>query len=64
MLCPTRAPTFSASHGDVYRVRARDMNRALDNCDAIIVSHGCGLRAEVKLVDCITESEHADFDAA
>ena len=28
-----------ASHGDVYRVRAMDVNTAVDNFDAVIASH-------------------------
>jgi mRNA-degrading endonuclease RelE of RelBE toxin-antitoxin system len=39
-------------------------NTPVDNFDAIIASHGSGLRAEVQLVHCITALEHADFDAA
>jgi len=34
---------FPASHGDVYRVRAMDVNTAVDNFDAVIASHGNGL---------------------
>jgi hypothetical protein len=38
---------FPASHGDLYRVRAMDVNTAVDDFDAMIASHGNGLRAEV-----------------
>ena len=31
---------FTASHGDVYRVRAMDVNTPVDNFDAPIASHG------------------------
>ena len=40
---------FPASHGDVYRVRAMDVNTALDNFDAVIASHGSGLLAKCSL---------------
>ena len=38
---------FQASHGDIYRVRAMDVNTAVDNFDAVIASHGSGLLAAV-----------------
>ena len=38
---------FLASHGDLYRVRAMEVNTAVDAFDAMIASHGKGLRAEV-----------------
>jgi len=31
---------FPASHGDIYRVRAMDVNTPVDNFDAVIASHG------------------------
>src|SRR5580765_4749485 len=34
---------FPASHGELYRVRAMDVNTPLDNFDAMIASHGSGL---------------------
>ena len=37
---------FQASHGDIYRVRAMDVNTAVDNFDAVIASHGSGLVAK------------------
>jgi len=37
---------FPASHGDVYRVRAMDVNTALDDFDTVIASHGSGLMAK------------------
>jgi hypothetical protein len=37
---------FQASHGDVYRVRAMDVNTPVDNFDAVIASHGSGLLAK------------------
>jgi hypothetical protein len=37
---------FPASHGDVYRVRAMDVNTQIDNFDAVIASHGSGLLAK------------------
>ena len=37
---------FPASHGDIYRVRAMDVNTAVDNFDAVIASHGSGLLAK------------------
>ena len=33
--------------GNAYRVRAMDVNTALDDFDAVIASHGSGLLAEV-----------------
>lgn len=38
---------FPASHGDIYRVRAMDVNTPVDNFDAVIASHGSGLVAKV-----------------
>jgi len=38
---------FPASHGDIYRVRAMDVNTQVDNFDAMIASHGSGLLAKV-----------------
>ena len=38
---------FPASHGDIYRVRATDVNTPVNNFDAMIASHGSGLLAEV-----------------
>jgi hypothetical protein len=38
---------FPASHGDVYRVRAMDVNTAVDDFDAVIANHGSGLLAKV-----------------
>ena len=38
---------FPASHGDIYRVRAMDVNTPVDNFDAMIASHGSGSLAEV-----------------
>jgi hypothetical protein len=38
---------FPASHGDIYRVRAMDVNTAVDDFDAVIANHGSGLRAKV-----------------
>jgi len=38
---------FSASHGDIYRVRAMDVNTPVDNFDAMIASHGNGLLAKI-----------------
>jgi hypothetical protein len=38
---------FPASHGDIYRVRAMDVNTALDDFDAMIASHGSGLVAKM-----------------
>ena len=38
---------FLASHGDVYRVRAVDVNPPVDNFAAVIASHGSGLVAKV-----------------
>ncbi|MGZ8486534.1 MAG: hypothetical protein ACXW6J_19930 [Candidatus Binatia bacterium] len=38
---------FPASHGDIYRVRAMDVNVSLDDFEAMIVSHGSGLLAKV-----------------
>ena len=37
---------FPASHGELYRVRAMDVNTPLDNFDAMIASHGSGLLAK------------------
>ena len=37
---------FPASHGDIYRVRAMDVNTPVDNFDAMIASHGNGLLAK------------------
>jgi hypothetical protein len=37
---------FPASHGDVYRVRAMDVNTALDDFDAVVANHGSGLLAK------------------
>lgn len=38
---PSRDPAvFPASHGDIYRVRAMDVNTQVDNFDAVIASHG------------------------
>ncbi len=34
---------FPATHGNIYRVRAMDVNTALDNYDAVIAEHGDGL---------------------
>jgi len=38
---------FPASHGNVYRVRAMDVNTPVDNFDAVIAKHGSGLLAKV-----------------
>jgi hypothetical protein len=38
---------FPASHGEIYRVRAMDVNTPLDNFEAMIVEHGSGLVAKV-----------------
>jgi hypothetical protein len=38
---------FSASHDAIYRVRAIDVNTALDDYDAVIACHGSGLVAKV-----------------
>jgi hypothetical protein len=38
---------FPASHGDIYRVRAMDVNTAVDDFDAVLASHGSGLLAKV-----------------
>ena len=43
---------FPASHGDIYRVRAMDVNTPVDNFDAMIASHGNGLLAKASLTDC------------
>ena len=40
---------FPASYGDIYRVRAMDVNTPVDNFDAVIASHGSGLLAAVGL---------------
>jgi len=37
---------FPASHGDIYRVRAMDVNTVLDDYDAVIANHGSGLLAK------------------
>jgi len=37
---------FPASHGDIYRVRAMDVNTPVDNFDAMIASHRNGLLAK------------------
>jgi len=37
---------FPASHGDIYRVRAMDVNMQVDSFDAVIASHGNGLLAK------------------
>jgi hypothetical protein len=38
---------FPASHGDIYRVRAMDVNTAVDDFDAVIAEHGSGLVAKM-----------------
>ena len=38
---------FPASHGDIYRVRAMDVNTQVDNFDAMIAGHGSGLLAKI-----------------
>jgi len=38
---------FPASHGDVYRVRAMDVNTAVDDFDAVIANHRSGLLAKM-----------------
>ena len=38
---------FPASHGEIYRVRAMDMNTAVDDFDAVIAEHGSGLVAKM-----------------
>ena len=38
---------FPASHGDIYRVRAMDVNTAVDNFDTVIASQGSGLLAKM-----------------
>jgi hypothetical protein len=38
---------FPAYHGEIYRVRAMDVNTPLDNFEAMIVEHGSGLVAKV-----------------
>jgi len=38
---------FPASHGDIYRVRAMDVNTPVDNFDAVIASHGSSLLAKI-----------------
>ena len=43
---------FPPSHGDIYRVRAMDVNTPVDNFDAVIGSHGNGLLAKASLTDC------------
>jgi hypothetical protein len=35
------------SNSMLYRVRAMDMNTAVDNFDAVIASHGTGLLAKM-----------------
>jgi hypothetical protein len=42
----SRIEPFPASHGDIYRVRAMDVNTPVDNFDAMIASHGNGLLAK------------------
>ena len=37
---------FPASHGDIYRVRAMDVNMQADNFDAMLASHGNNLLAK------------------
>ena len=37
---------FPTSHGDIYRVRAMDVNTPVDNFDAMIATHGSGLLAK------------------
>jgi hypothetical protein len=41
-----RFEPFPVSHGDVYRMRAMDVNMALDNFGAVMASYGSGLLAE------------------
>jgi hypothetical protein len=38
---------FQASHGDLYRVRAMDVNTPVDDFDGVIAKHGSGLVAKV-----------------
>jgi hypothetical protein len=38
---------FPASHGDIYRVRAMDVNTPVDNFYAMIASQGSGLLAKI-----------------
>jgi hypothetical protein len=38
---------FQASHGDIYRVRAMDVNTPVDDFDAVIANHGSGLLTKV-----------------
>lgn len=37
---------FPTSHGNIYRVRAMDVNVPLDDFDAVIANHGSGLVAK------------------
>jgi hypothetical protein len=37
---------FPASHGNIYRVRAMDVNTPADNFDAMLASHGNNLLAK------------------
>ena len=37
---------FQASHGEIYRVRAMDVNTPVDNFDDVIASPGSGLLAK------------------
>ena len=39
-------PDPRSSHGEIYRVRAMDVNTPVDNFDAMIASHGNGLLAK------------------
>jgi hypothetical protein len=38
---------YAAQHGEVYRVRAMDLNSPLDDFDAVVESHGDRMLAEV-----------------
>jgi len=38
---------FPASHGNIYHVRAMDVNTAVDDFDAVIANHGSGLVAKL-----------------
>ena len=38
---------FQASHGEIYRVRAMDVNTQLNEYDAVIAEHGSGLVAKM-----------------
>ena len=42
-----RIEPFPASHGDIYRARAMDVNVSFDDFDAMIASRGSGLLAKV-----------------